>query len=383
MLIELQALVEHCTRNRPSFSALRERFGDRWHPATPADALDFVMAYCRAALPLLREPGDDIGAQGADALLHFIAALPRDVETAIRAVGAFQPPAPRAWNEPHLDAYVSLCCTVTDVWCHLLGPEADVDAAILRTLLRQKPRRALDYGAGAGHYALALAAHGVEVDVVEVDPIKRRFLAWRAGLAGLGARIRFDREHGVCDLALALNVLDHLEDPAAAVAELAQALAPGGALCIFALFPRDGWHQSDTDAIDRCAAALWQAFEPAAATGLAGFEVFRRRADDASADGGTARVPCLHPRSTQQVDAADGHVVFAASTFYSRACCVDAGTAEVCAAFDGRRTLGAIAADFGVAEDELQALCDYLLAARQLYWVDTATARPLPGTATC
>lgn len=103
--------------------------------------------------------------------------------------------------------------------------------------------RAIDFGAGTGRLATALAQHGFDVTCIEPDPGLRARLVARgftsvAALAELGAQ-RFD-------YAVSVNVLEHLHDDAGAVRALYEQLAPGGrALVYVPAFPLL-WTANDT-----------------------------------------------------------------------------------------------------------------------------------------
>lgn len=88
-------------------------------------------------------------------------------------------------------------------------------------------KRVLDFGAGSGTFAHALAAEGVDVTAVEPDPELRSRLTVRAGaeLGGIAA--------DSVDLVYSFNVLEHIEDDAAALAQLRRVLRPGGRLLLY------------------------------------------------------------------------------------------------------------------------------------------------------
>jgi SAM-dependent methyltransferase len=96
----------------------------------------------------------------------------------------------------------------------------------------------LDLGGGTGGLAVALAAQGHQVLVVDPSPDALAALDRRAADAGVGDRIRSAQgdadtlgellgASGV-DLVCCHEVLEHVEDPAAAVAAVVRALRPGG-----------------------------------------------------------------------------------------------------------------------------------------------------------
>ena len=104
-------------------------------------------------------------------------------------------------------------------------------------------RTVLDFGAGGGQLAAALAARGMHVTAVEPDPALRERLAARgipcvAALDALGAR-RFD-------YIVSLNVLEHCPDDAGIVRALHRHLDPGGRCLVYVpAFPLL-WTANDT-----------------------------------------------------------------------------------------------------------------------------------------
>jgi SAM-dependent methyltransferase len=88
-------------------------------------------------------------------------------------------------------------------------------------------RRVLDFGAGSGTFAHALAAEGMEVIAVEPDAGLREKLSVRkhADVSEVGSEC--------VDLVYSFNVLEHIEDDAAALAQLRRVLRPGGRLLLY------------------------------------------------------------------------------------------------------------------------------------------------------
>ena len=91
-------------------------------------------------------------------------------------------------------------------------------------------RAVLDFGAGSGTFARALLADGVAPLCVEPDAGLQATLR-ASGLAVLGAITQVKSES--IDAAYSLNVLEHIEDDAAALAELHRVLKPGGRLLLY------------------------------------------------------------------------------------------------------------------------------------------------------
>lgn len=106
------------------------------------------------------------------------------------------------------------------------------NAFLVRTVVEAagQATSALDFGAGLGTFAEALRNRGFEVGCVEVDPALRQRLADRgfATYAGLEA-VPPDS----VPFAYSLNVLEHIEDDAGVLRDLASRLAPGGRLLLY------------------------------------------------------------------------------------------------------------------------------------------------------
>ncbi len=91
-------------------------------------------------------------------------------------------------------------------------------------------REILDFGAGIGYFAGQMRDHGFAITCVEPDPAHAEQLAslgfaCATSLAAVGS----ERFTG----AYALNVLEHIEDDAAVLGQLHQALAPDGILVVY------------------------------------------------------------------------------------------------------------------------------------------------------
>jgi SAM-dependent methyltransferase len=378
MIAEIREIIQYRIAQSPNFSSLRAEFGAQWRADRPSDALEYVARLCRLALPSLREPTSRTAAAGADALLHFLAYLPADLTEEIRALPAFRSDIKRAWEEPCADAYVALCNTVHDVWAHIGGLEAREDHDILAELLRSRPCFALDYGSGAGHFALALASQGVDVDVVEIDQVKLRFLLYRAAAAGLSDHIRPGIHRTHYDLALAVNVLDHLEEPVEAVKEIARYISPGGLFYTLAEFPPDGYHQADDAAIRLCAKGLWEYFMPSSdiAQRAEILDAFVRRKAAADLTHLGDLTPCLHIRAEfwQSIGVDDELLI--TPTFYAKPCMLSKARVSLCQHFNGRRSLKQLADDLGIEFDDLVEFCISLEESRHLYWVEPIMVAP-------
>jgi putative flippase GtrA/SAM-dependent methyltransferase len=90
--------------------------------------------------------------------------------------------------------------------------------------------RRLDFGAGSGTFAKAIAAAGHDLVCVEPDQTLRAELT-EAGLDAVAALDAVPR--GSIDYVYTLNVLEHVEDDVGALVGLNAALVPGGRLLIY------------------------------------------------------------------------------------------------------------------------------------------------------
>lgn len=90
--------------------------------------------------------------------------------------------------------------------------------------------RLLDFGAGVGTFAHALAAQGHRVECVEPDAGQRHSIEAQ----GLRAHPSLDAiDDASVDLAYTLNVLEHIEDDLATIRALGDRLVRGGRLVVY------------------------------------------------------------------------------------------------------------------------------------------------------
>jgi len=90
--------------------------------------------------------------------------------------------------------------------------------------------KVLDFGAGAGTFAVPLVRRGVDLVCVEPDA------ALGARLRNAGAKVIAELDNIAdesVDLIYTLNVLEHISDDAAAVRELSMKLKPHGTLLVY------------------------------------------------------------------------------------------------------------------------------------------------------
>lgn len=97
-------------------------------------------------------------------------------------------------------------------------------------------RTAIDVGCGAGLLAEPLARMGASVTGVDAAP--ENIAAAKAHAEGQGLAIRYHAGElaalppGTFDLVTSMEVVEHVTDPAAFIAELAERLAPGGLMIL-------------------------------------------------------------------------------------------------------------------------------------------------------
>lgn len=119
---------------------------------------------------------------------------------------------------------------------------------ILRQLRDVPPCEVVEIGAGAGMLLQELAARGFECNAVEASTEARALIGTLAERSGRPIRVY---ETGAADwgnrfpLVMAFEVLEHIEDDAAALAQWTSWLAPGGTLLLsMPAHPRQ-WNAAD------------------------------------------------------------------------------------------------------------------------------------------
>ncbi len=126
----------------------------------------------------------------------------------------------------------------------LLVAEAPVKLDYARSVVGSAPQRILDIGCGAGLVTVPLAADGHEVVGVDRSEPSLAIARHHAAHHGVHAEFRvqdalaLDELDATFDVALLLDVLEHVQDPAGAVREAVRVVKPGGSI-IFHTFTRN------------------------------------------------------------------------------------------------------------------------------------------------
>lgn len=122
------------------------------------------------------------------------------------------------------------------MWWHTLGDDLSPLAYVLALRFAQRHgcKSYLDFGSGVGAGALLFAAHGLQTTLADISSAALRFSAWRFGVRKLPAGyvdLKHEQLPSECfDFITAMDVFEHLSDPAEAVEKLWNALTPGGFL---------------------------------------------------------------------------------------------------------------------------------------------------------
>jgi len=122
------------------------------------------------------------------------------------------------------------------MWWHSLGEDTDPLGYVTALYFAQQHgcRSYLDFGAGVGAGGILFARHGFEVTLADISSALLGFSKWRLNLRQLeGAYIDlkaqgFPRE--AFDFVTAMDVFEHLFDPAGALEDLGRAMKPGAYL---------------------------------------------------------------------------------------------------------------------------------------------------------
>jgi SAM-dependent methyltransferase len=130
--------------------------------------------------------------------------------------------------------------------------------------------RVLDFGSGVTFFPFVLAAEGLWVEAVDVDPVVERDLGRAIELMPCSpGRVSFTRcsqdhiplEDASVDAAFSISVLEHVSDPGRAVLEVARVLAPGGLFVVTMDVCVEGWLQLKPGPFRRLMNLLEERFE--------------------------------------------------------------------------------------------------------------------------
>jgi SAM-dependent methyltransferase len=142
-------------------------------------------------------------------------------------------------------------------WWHALGADetALVQMEAVETALANHAKTSLEFGCGIGSLSLVMAQHGLQVTLADVNPRLLDYARWRFDRRGLSARFLDLRLSSlpptVFDSVIAIDVLEHLADPGAALKSLARTLRAKGILFVhfppgpLPLYPMHLWDSPD------------------------------------------------------------------------------------------------------------------------------------------
>jgi mycofactocin glycosyltransferase len=121
------------------------------------------------------------------------------------------------------------------VWWHVHDHSNNAaNVAALDYALGLPGRAYLDFGSGVGANAILFARHGFDVTLADVSRTMLDFARWRMERRGLRANYVYLREQslpaGEFDFITAVDVFEHLTDPAGELRRLGAALRVGGTL---------------------------------------------------------------------------------------------------------------------------------------------------------
>lgn len=134
------------------------------------------------------------------------------------------------------------------MWWHALAWDTSPLAYVmaLEFARLRNCRKCLDFGAGVGSGAILFARHGFEVALADISAPMLRFSEWRFRRRRLSAQFMDLKERALpkqaFDLITAMDVFEHLFDPAAVAERLWESLKPGGFL-----FARFGTEETEED----------------------------------------------------------------------------------------------------------------------------------------
>jgi ubiquinone/menaquinone biosynthesis C-methylase UbiE len=140
----------------------------------------------------------------------------------------------RASIEAFYDENVT--CLYDLMWWHNLKDDDDPLAYVLALLVakRRGCRKCLDFGAGVGSGSILFARHGMEVTSADVSSVEIAFSTWRFELRNLPVRVIDTKIETLppdkFEMVTAMDMIEHLVDPAETIEKLWESLAPGGIL---------------------------------------------------------------------------------------------------------------------------------------------------------
>jgi uncharacterized protein (TIGR02466 family) len=298
----------------------------------PERFLAWLVDYAQEVLSLSPGRPSDAAAPHllAWVLMDFLANPPKRLVRVLRSGtggGAAHP-----WQYASRLGWQGLDELVQDVWEHLFGPEANSGPAILRAILEAPLGRVMDYGAGAGRYAVPLAQAGIFVDAVEASAVKRLFLARVAERLGCTEHLSVGRRVSTYQTILCINVLDHHAQPAKALRGLTRALEPGGLLIHWSLFPQDCGHRHTPRTIGAAARTILSEFTPVANGGSTAqrLEVLVRCKEAKSSGVSLLRLhPTVHADSGGPFDLSQEKRTLRAPCFYVKPTLLQAAEADL------------------------------------------------------
>ncbi|QIN80488.1 mycofactocin system glycosyltransferase [Rubrobacter marinus] len=154
-------------------------------------------------------------------------------------------------------------------WWHALVEDESALAGVeaLEAAAGHRARTVLDFGSGIGSLGLLMARHGLDVTLAEINPALSDYARWRFDRRVLSARFLDAGTEALPEAAFdfvsAVDVLEHLPDPRAALRSLAAALRPGGTLFVHlppeadASRPMHLWHGTGALLAHLDEAGLW------------------------------------------------------------------------------------------------------------------------------
>lgn len=228
----------------------------------------------RWAEALILDPRTDLRANLVGELAEYLGEPEEEVLERCRTgagelAGAWSDAVPKSTEEVaafygRTDAYL-----YDLTWWHALAEDESALAGVeaLEAALGHRARTVLDFGSGIGSLGLLMARHGLDVTLAEINPTLCDYARWRFDRRGLPARF-LDAglealPEDAFDFVSAVDVLEHLPDPRAALRSLAAALRPGGTLFVHLPPEADGsrpmhlWHDPDALLRHLDEAGLW------------------------------------------------------------------------------------------------------------------------------